>query len=245
MVRTPKPRRGDAFGSALLAAHAGENGWHVVEREDGYVEPMDAAIYLAAPVAWPDIDRTALDAAEGGILDVGAGGGRHAIEAQARGHDVVALDVSPGALEVCRQRGVDATFLGTVIDLAAQGSGQFDTLLCLGNNLGLLGSAGFASRMFDAMRAVLRPGGKLIGTGLDPYLTDDPAHLAFHEGNRKRRRMTGRTVLRVRYAYIATDWFDYLFTSPAELAELAGRAGWRVVDSTTPDPHYLAILQPA
>ena len=53
------------------------------------------------------------------ILDIGAGAGRAALALQAMGRQVLAVDVSPGAVEVCRRRGVVSTSLGTVHDLAA------------------------------------------------------------------------------------------------------------------------------
>jgi hypothetical protein len=63
--------------------------------------------------------------------------GRGALELQARGHEVVAFDVSPGAVEVCRRRGVkDARVLG--IDDVGPHLGTFDTVLLLGVNFGLL-----------------------------------------------------------------------------------------------------------
>ena len=57
---------------------------------------------------------------------------------QQAGYDVVALDVSAGAIEMCRRRGVRQTVTGTVADLPAANVLPFDTLLLLGNNLGLL-----------------------------------------------------------------------------------------------------------
>ena len=56
---------------------------------------------------------------------MGAGAGRHALPLQESGREVVALDVSPGGVEVCRRRGVRETFTGTVFELAETGPEPF------------------------------------------------------------------------------------------------------------------------
>lgn len=98
--------------------------------------------------------------------------------------------------------------------------------------------------MFDAMRGLLRAGGVVVGTCRDPYKTDDPDHLAYHESNRAAGRMPGQVRMRIRYRALASDWFNYLFMSPDELEQLAARSRWEIVDTTAPDPTYLAALRP-
>ena len=163
---------------------------------------------------------------------------------QNRGCDVVALDVSPGAVEVCQQRGVNHTFLGSVFDLLESGVEPFDALILMGNNLGLLQSLAKARGMFDAMRELLRPGGVVVGTLRDPYQTNDPDHIAYHESNRAAGRPPGQVRLRFRHRRLATEWFNLLFLSPDELAELSARSGWEILDVTRPDPTYVAMLRP-
>src|SRR5919106_2020681 len=93
-------KRGDAFGSMLLDHLEGKEDVHeIVERDDGFVSA--ARLNYFAPVRrWPPVERRALRFVRGRVLDVGCGAGRVAVELQDRGHDVVAIDVSPGALEV-------------------------------------------------------------------------------------------------------------------------------------------------
>ncbi len=43
------PEPGDAFGEALLDSLAGGRGVHIMERDDGFVEAMDATGYLPGP----------------------------------------------------------------------------------------------------------------------------------------------------------------------------------------------------
>lgn len=250
MDRSPEqPKHGDAFGVALLDALSGESGTHIIERDDGFVDAMDATVYFLEPdawwEAWPEVDVTALDLVSGRILDIGAGAGRFSLALQSRGHEPVALDVSPGAVEVCHRRGARQTFFGSIEELADAEPPLFDAAVFMGNNLSLLGSAERAGSMLETVRRLLRPGGVIVGTCLDASRTDDPAHLAYHRWNRERGRLPGQLRLRVRYRSFAGDWFDWLLMSPDELGVMADRAGWRLDDVTDPDPYYLAVLRPA
>lgn len=239
------PEPGDAFGAALLAELTEGGVGFVEEREDGFLDTSEAAPYFAGSEEWDPLDRDALDHATGHILDVGAGAGRFSLALQEAGHRPVALDVSPGAVEVCTRRGIERTFLGTVDDLAGRDPEPFDTILLMGSNLALLESAERAGPMLGALRRVGAPDVRVIGTCRDPYVTDSPDNLSYHELNRRRGRMPGQVRMRIRFGRLATDWFDYLFVSPAELETLTHAAGWEIESVTEPDPGYLAVLRPA
>jgi SAM-dependent methyltransferase len=232
------PEIGDAFGRALLDLLAGSPDPIVIERDDGFVS-LDTFDYLTGQ---DERDQWALDRVGGRVLDVGAGAGRASLVLQERDHDVVALDISPGAILACRQRGVLDVYAGSVEQAAADGmAGTFDSALLLGNNLGLLGSPSAAASFLAALDALIRPGGVIVGTCLDPYQTDNPAHLEYHERNRGLGRMAGHITMRVRYERLATYWFDWLALSPAELTDLAAANGWLVTD-LRPGALYAAVL---
>jgi SAM-dependent methyltransferase len=238
-VSTGMPEVGDAFGRALLDIVAGTADPIVIERDDGFVtvESFDYQVVRDERDLW------ALDRVRGRVLDIGAGAGRASLALQDRGHDVVALDVSPGAILACRQRGVRQVYAGPVEQAAADGlAGTFDSALLLGNNLGLLGSPQTAPGFLTAISRLLRPGGRIVGTCLDVYQTDKEAHLQYHERNRRRGRMPGHMTIRVRYQGLATDWFDWLALSPAELTDLARPTGWQVTD-LLPGALYAVVLE--
>ena len=174
---------------------------------------------------------------------MGAGAGRHALPLQESGREVVALDVSPGAVEVCRRRGVRETFTGTVFELAGTDPEPFDTFLVCGNNYGLLESLEHGLSFLGALAEVAVPGAEIIGTCIDPFATEDPLHLAYHERNRNRGRHPGQIRLRARWSDVATSWFDYLFVPVGELKELAERAGWELVEYQPGSRPYLAVLR--
>lgn len=221
------PVQGDAFGEGLLNLLERGVADIVLERDDGFVN-VDRFDYFSPPQGphW-DWIRARLGQR---VLDVGCGAGRGCLALQELGIDVIGLDVSPGALEVCRHRGVRSTFLGTVIDLAATAPPPFDSFLCLGNNLGLLASPDEAPLFLKALGTMSHNGSKLLGTMLDPYSSDDPIHLRYHEANRRVGRMGGHVRIRVRHLRTATAWFSLLWASPQELTDLASTVEWTVSD---------------
>jgi SAM-dependent methyltransferase len=251
------PRVGDALGEMLRDALAEQTGrgarptlaardpvavTEVVERDDGFVSTLPASRYLAPPGEWPAIDHRALERARGRVLDVGAGGARASLALQARGYAVTALDVSPGAVEVARARGVRDAVCAPVTSYATTGR-RYDTFLLLGNNLGLLGGPAGAPALLGALAALAAPGARVVANGTDPYATRDPVHLAYHERNRRAGRLGGQLRLRVRYRELASEWFDYLQCTVDELAGLLTGTAWRIDGVDEADaPRYLAVL---
>jgi 2-polyprenyl-3-methyl-5-hydroxy-6-metoxy-1,4-benzoquinol methylase len=124
-------RQEDAIGQAMLDYLETGGGEEIVERDDGFIIMTDApADYFAPYDEWPQVEQQAMDFVQGRVLDVGCGAGRGSLELQRRGHEVVAIDVSPGAIEVCQRRGVkDARVLG-IEDIGPE-LGIFDTILLL------------------------------------------------------------------------------------------------------------------
>jgi len=251
------PRVGDAFGELMRAALAERAGRgprptyagrvprpviEIVERDDGFINGVPAARYLAGPAEWYDWERRALDRCDGHVLDVGAGAGRVALALQDRGAQVTALDISPGTVEVAAQLGVRDTVCTTVDDHARSGR-RYDTFAFFGNNLGLLESRQRAPVLLAALAAQARPGARIVAQGTDPYGTTDPAHLAYHQHNRDRGRLPGQLRIRSRYEGLATPWFDYLLCSVEELDQLVHDSPWRIGTVDAADaPIYVAEL---
>jgi SAM-dependent methyltransferase len=183
----------------------------------------------------------------GRVLDAGCGAGRVALHLQERGSEVVAIDISPGAIEVCRRRGVrDARLLDLAALADSSDLGVFDTVVLFGNNFGMFENAKRASTLLRRLRRVCAERSRIIAGTVDPYDTDEPVHLEYHARNRQRRRMAGQVRMRVRHRDFATPWFDWLFVSRGELQDIASGAGWQFVRSIPEKgAAYVAILEPA
>jgi SAM-dependent methyltransferase len=254
-----QPPIGDVFGAMIRDAYAVRTGVgprplaggrvprpviEVIERDDGLINGAPADHYLNEPKNWQPHDRRAMKLCRGQVLDIGTGAGRVAVELQRRGVAVTGLDTSPGAIDVARQRGLRDTVVATVDAYAAGAATRYDTFLLLGNNLGLIESRDRAPVLLDALARLANPGARIVAQGTDPYGTTDPVHVAYHRRNRERGRIGGQLRLRLRYRLLATEWFDYLNCSPAELEELLDGTRWRLKSIDDKDrPYYLAVME--
>ena len=91
------------------------------------------------------------------ILDVGGGGGRHAVWLAQRGHDVTIADISAAGLEIARNAAADA---GVEVATVCM---DFDTDPIPAGPWDVIIDFHFIKRdLFPAFLAVLRPGGLLV-----------------------------------------------------------------------------------
>lgn len=238
----------DAYGHMLLDALEGAEASEIVERDDGFIESdrFGAALYLAPYSKWPSRQRRAMRYVRGRVLDVGCGAGRVALHLQERGYEVVAIDLSPRAIEACKRQGVrEARTLS--IDDVDERLGPFETIVMLGNNFGLFRSRASARRLLRRFHRLTGDAGRILAESLDPYATDDETHLSYQRRNRSRGRMPGQLRIRIRYRDYATSWFDYLIVSPKEMEDLLVGTGWRIhrliAESGEDDDHYVAVIE--
>jgi SAM-dependent methyltransferase len=226
----------DAFGQMLLDG----TGPEIIERDDGFLDAVRMA-YFDPVVRWPAVERRALRWVRGRVLDAGVGAGRAALELQRRGRSVVGIDVSAGAVEVARARGVRDVRLLAFEDLD-DSVGHFDTIVMFGNNFGLFGSPSKARCLLRRLRPLAD---RIVAGSNDPYATEDPAHRAYQERNRKRGRMPGQLRLRVRYRDLVGPWFDYLIVSPDEMAGILEDTQWRIrrLLQESGSGYYVAVLE--
>lgn len=183
------------------------------------------AAYFSAYEDWPEYLKEAVECARGRVLDIGCGAGRHAIHLQEQGLDVLGIDTSPLAIEVCRKRGLRNAQVVSITQVGPS-LGTFDTILMLGNNFGLFGSLRRARWLLGRFRSLTHPQALIVAESTDPYQTQSPEHLAYHQRNRARGRMPGQLRIRVRYRKCATPWFDYLLASKEEVAGIVEATGW-------------------
>ena len=122
-------RAQDAYGRLIYDLHRGSDTTEIVERDDGWIaESGGARDYFAPCARWPKLHRLAMRAVRGRVLDIGAGAGRVSLHLQTRGHEVLAIDLSPLAIRTVRLRGVRHARVLSITQISRR-AGTFDTLV--------------------------------------------------------------------------------------------------------------------
>lgn len=222
----------DAFGRELLDYVNGQNRCEIIERDDGYLDVnADLQVYFEPFENWPVHHRRAIALANGRVLDIGCGAGRHAIYLQKKGREVTGIDISPLAVKVSRMRGLRDARVESITRLSSRLSpsqGRFDTVLMLANNFGLFGSPARAQWLLKRFRRMTADKAVILAESTDPYAGPSAAHKQYQRRNRERGRLPGQLRLRVRYRQFKTPWFDYLLVSKSEMKRIVNGTGWRI-----------------
>jgi SAM-dependent methyltransferase len=232
----------DAYGQIYQALLEGREAQEIMERDDGLIYAGDPADYFAPYRRWPAVEKRAMRAVRGRVLDVGCGAGRVSLYLQERGHDVVAIDESPLAIDVVKRRGVVHAAVRSLTNLD-RSLGVFDTILVLRNNFGLVGKEGSAPRILRRLAAITTERGRIITDSVDPDRIADPVFRTYRLKDDSAPRPRAQRY-RVRWQQYATPWFYYLMFSPEELARLVVGTGWRVLRMIDDgSPRFAAVLE--
>jgi len=200
----------DAFGAALLDYL---DGSHVpeltLEVKDGSSGPaMHPEWFFRSFESWDWWERELLPLITSGpVLDLGSGAGRAALHFQQQGLPITAVDASPGAVEVCRRRGIADVRLGDVNDPPRDRTWAAVLLLC--GNLGLGGSWEGNCRLLTRLAELAAPGAVLVGDSVTP--SGAP-----------------QVDLRIRYKDLTTPWWPQYNIPAGRMAAFVEGTGWTI-----------------
>ena len=227
----------DILGEIIKDAMNGLPAEHKTERDDGYITVRKGIRYLAPFEDWFEAEKLAIDYVRGRVLDIGCGAGRVALYLQEQGLDVVGIDISPGAVEAARSRGMENVHLMDAEKLEFP-EDTFDTVILFGNNFGVLGEVPRIVEMLRRLSMITTKDAVILAASFDPIVTDDPEHLAYHESNRNQGKPLGLLKLRLNYKGRVGDWWNQLLAEPSLMTDIADQAGWRVDEFLSGPPHY-------
>jgi SAM-dependent methyltransferase len=236
----------DAYGQMMLDYLRGHIGFEIVEHDDGHFGiGAGPRLYFSEYDAWRQTERDAMSYVSGRVLDIGCGAGRFMVWLRDLGHEVVGIDISPGAVEVCRRRGLPSTYPLSIGQVSRR-LGVFDTVLMLGGNLALLGPRDQAKRNLARLHRVTSPAGRVIGANRDWTTSRDEETRNKAAANLRSGRISGEHRTRIRYKTFATPFFTSSRMSVDELRALAEGTGWfvgEVLDRN--EGIYIAVLEKA
>jgi SAM-dependent methyltransferase len=207
----------DVLGQALSDYHHGLPAAKLwINNKYGPREEMLVSIYFRKAEEIPELEWIALQRCHGKILDIGAGAGSHALALVQMGHDITALDSSPLAVGVMKERGVEKIICQDFFELNI---GSFDTLLLMMNGIGLAGTLSGLRLFLAHARKLIRPGGQLL------FDSSDIAYM--YEGEiPEMEDYYGEILYQYEYKRQKSDWFRWLFIDRNTLTETARSEGW-------------------
>ncbi|MCY3543295.1 MAG: class I SAM-dependent methyltransferase [Chloroflexi bacterium] len=238
----------DAFGQQLYDQHRGiisSDYREVGERDDGYIRVYDhPRWYFTTSDEWDPHLQKAMGYVQGRTLDIGCGAGRVTLHLQERGLNVVGIDSSPLAIQVCNERGIHDARLLSVTQISLKKLGMFDSVVLTGNNFGLFGNPVRAKSLLQRLFKMTTDNARIITETTDPYTTNDLVDLSYQERNRAKGRMSGQYRHRERYLNLKGPWFDWLFVSRDEMREIVKGTGWTIDKFVEPEgSQYVGILE--
>ena len=161
----------DLFGRALLDYHHGNYTEDIITSTSISSEDVLPLPYLFRDFdEMPKIEQKALGSAKGKVLDVGCGSGSHSLYLQNKGFDVKSIDISKGAIEVAKERGLKNVFKKNILDETK----TFDTILLLMNGTGIFQELKQVPKYLKHLKSLLNPNGQILIDSSDiKYMYED------------------------------------------------------------------------
>jgi SAM-dependent methyltransferase len=222
----------DIYGNALFDFHTSGKA-EILWLHNSYDEPeeMPVDVFFRDREEMPEIELEAMQLCKGKVLDVGAGVGSHALILD-RNFDVTAIDISPIAVRIMKERGVKNPLLQDFFKVEE----KYDTLLFMMNGIGLTGTLQGFEDFLQSAKRLLNPKGQLLFDSSDiSYLYEDipmPTDRYFGE-------------ISYCYEYKAQkgNWFNWLYIDPKTLKRLCQQYGWNCsIAYVDENDQYLAQL---
>ncbi|GGF81015.1 class I SAM-dependent methyltransferase [Wenyingzhuangia marina] len=152
----------DVLGTALKAYYFNKNTKDKLLTNSSISEedelPLD---YLLRDFnEMPAIEQKALKLAKGNTLDIGCGAGSHALYLQNKNLKVTAIDISEGAIEVAKDRGIKNAEVANIYNFNSDE--KFDTILVLMNGTGICGKLNNLAPFLMHLSTFLNPNGQIL-----------------------------------------------------------------------------------
>lgn len=161
----------DLFGKALLDYHNGNYTCDLITSTNISDDDELPLPYLFRNYKdMPKLEQKALKMTKGNVLDVGCGSGSHSLYLQEKGFNVKAIDLSEGAVEVAKARGVLHVELTNILNETT----TFDTILLLMNGTGIFQELSQVSKYLTHLKLLLNLDGQILIDSSDiTYMYED------------------------------------------------------------------------
>lgn len=214
----------DIMGEALMDYYQGRyeedlKTWTNITSEDEMSLPYLFRDYEEMEF----IEQLALNISRGKVLDVGCGAGSHALYLQEKDLSVKGIDISKGAIEVCKLRGLKNAENIDLLDLEGE---KFDTILLLMNGTGIFQSLKQMPKYLQHLKTLLKKDGQILVDSTD---------LIYMYGDQENGTYTpptdhyyGEVRFWMSYKGVETTPFDWLYIDEHVFQEYCRKAGFEM-----------------
>ena len=233
----------DLLGKALFDYYLGNYSEDILTETNISEEDELSLPYLFRSYSeMPLLEQKALELARGKVLDVGCGAGNHALLLQGKGMEVMAIDISKGAIEVATLRGLTDARNVDVLDVSEE---KFDTILMLMNGAGVFQKMALVPKYLQHLKSLLAPNGQILTDTSDlKYMYD-----ATTDGDEPggiwvpADRYYGELEFVIKYKGQQSDKFPWLYLDEGNFERLSNENGFNFeVVSRGKNFDYLASL---
>lgn len=224
----------DPFGAAVLAYLKGEVSATVEVYPDvGEPDVIPAAYLMREPDKWPELERIAISACRGKVLDIGAGAGSHSLVLQQQEQEVHAIDISPGLVQAMKVRGIRQASLCDIWAFPGKG---YDTILMMMNGIGIVGDLAGLRSLLLHLKDMLVPGGQILLDSSDIAFVYQGKEVSVPYWE-KEEEYYGAVSFYMRYGKVIGEVFPWLYIDFGLLEQIAGELGY-VAEHVYEDNHY-------
>lgn len=211
----------DIIGRALLDYQLGNYSENIITYSSvAGNDEMDIPQLFRSYLEMPKIEQKAMDLSYGSVLDVGCGSGSHSLYLQNIGFDVKAIDISPGAIETCKLRGIKNASIRNIWDIDNE---RFDTILALMNGVGISEKLNRLVPFLSHLKSQLNPNGQILLDSSDIiYMYED--HLK-EQLIQDKKNYYGEVIFEMVYMGKFSPMIFWLFVDFQTLKDKAKKAG--------------------
>ena len=213
----------DIFGIAFRDYQDGNTNEHInvrinISDED---DELPVSYFFRSFSQMPLWEQKSLQACKGKVLDVGAGAGSHSLYLQNRGLEVTAVDISEGAVECMKQRGIKNAIAQDFFQLSGE---QYDTILFLMNGTGMAQNLSKLKDLLMHAKSLLSPRGLIYLESTDilyMFEDDEDGSVMINLAG----KYYGEIDYHLSYKQYAAEPFPWLFVDYDNLSNVAELCG--------------------
>ncbi len=226
----------DLYGKALLDYYQGNYTEDITVLSPTMEDDILPLPYLFRSFDnMPLLEQKALQLSYGKILDIGAGSGCHAVHLENKGLNITAIDQSPGAISVLKQR-LKSPQSSVVQENIWDHTGTYNTLLLLMNGTGIFERLEQVATRLEYLKKLLEPNGQILIDSSDLkflYEDDDDGGLWVDAS----KSYYGEVSFSLRYKGEVSAVFDWLYMDYNLLKSYAQKSGFQI-DLVEQGTHY-------